>query len=139
MDSLSFISVPRTNTEDVLGAATLPMRDLEDAMQVGAARVCDARHIVTRDARDFGSSPLPAIDAAEALQLISWAPNAPVYLSVAQRGDDLFAVAADDGLRRGAYGGYEEDIDSCVENGPGLDAAFLGRSNNCETVGEVVR
>ena len=70
IELLRFVSVPETGTEDIRYAASLPMRDFEDAMQVAAARACGALHIVTRNARDFERSPIPAIDAAEALQLL---------------------------------------------------------------------
>ena len=62
-----FLSVAETGTEDVLYAMSLPMRDFEDAMQVAAARACSARHIVTRNARDYARSPIPAISPEEAL------------------------------------------------------------------------
>ena len=67
---LRIVSVARTGTEDLLYAASLPMRDFEDAMQVAAARACGASHIVTRNARDFERSPIPAIDADEALRML---------------------------------------------------------------------
>ena len=62
-----FLSVAETGTEDVLYAMSLPMRDFEDAMQVAAARACGARRIVTRNARDYARSPIPAISPQEAL------------------------------------------------------------------------
>lgn len=62
-----FISVPVTGTDDILYAVALPMRDFEDAMQVAAARACGARHIVTRNARDYARSPISAISPQEAL------------------------------------------------------------------------
>ena len=67
---LRIVSVAPTVTEDLLYAASLPMRDFEDAMQVAAARACGASHIVTRNARDYARSPIPAIDADEALRLL---------------------------------------------------------------------
>ena len=70
IDLLRFASVPQTGTDDVLYAAQLPMRDFEDAMQVAAARACGARYIVTRNARDFERSPIPAVDAVEALRTL---------------------------------------------------------------------
>ena len=70
IDLLRFASVPQTGTDDVLYAAQLPMRDFEDAMQVAAARVCGASHIVTRNARDYVRSPIPAIGADEAVRLL---------------------------------------------------------------------
>ncbi len=70
VDLLRFISVSQTGTEDILYAASLPMRDFEDAMQVAAARASGASHIVTRNSRDFERSPIPAVDVAEALRLL---------------------------------------------------------------------
>ena len=69
-DFMGFVSVADTGTADIQYAATLPMRDFEDAMQVAAARACGATHIVTRNARDFERSPIPVIGAKEALQLL---------------------------------------------------------------------
>jgi predicted nucleic acid-binding protein len=43
------------------------MADFEDAMQVAAARACGARHIVTRNVRDYQRSPIRAVDPQEAL------------------------------------------------------------------------
>ena len=63
----NFVEIAETSTEDIRYAAALEMRDFEDAMQVAAARACGARHIVTRNIRDFASSPIPAITPQEAL------------------------------------------------------------------------
>ena len=63
----NFAEIAQTNTESIRYAAALEMRDFEDAMQVAAARACGARHIVTRNIRDFASSPIPAITPQEAL------------------------------------------------------------------------
>ena len=64
---LSFARIAETNTEHLRYALELDMRDFEDAMQVAAAQACGARHIVTRNIRDFASSPIPAITPQEAL------------------------------------------------------------------------
>ena len=63
-----FLTVVTTSHESLLYALSLPMRDFEDAMQVAAARAAGVRHIVTRDVRDFASSPIPAITPEQALQ-----------------------------------------------------------------------
>ena len=65
-----FVSVATTNTEAVRYAAGLPMSDFEDAMQVAAARACGARHIVTRNVRDYQRSPIPAVDPRQAIRLL---------------------------------------------------------------------
>ena len=62
-----FVEVATTDTEAIRYAAGLPMGDFEDAMQVAAARACGARHIVTRNVRDYERSPIRAIDPQEAL------------------------------------------------------------------------
>ncbi|MXZ35864.1 MAG: PIN domain-containing protein [Acidobacteria bacterium] len=63
-----FVSVATTNMEAIRYAAGLPMSDFEDAMQVAAARACGARHIVTRNVRDYQRSPIPAVDPREAIR-----------------------------------------------------------------------
>ncbi len=62
-----FVTVATTDTEAVRYAAELPMADFEDAMQVAAARACGARHIITRNVRDYERSPIRAVDPQEAL------------------------------------------------------------------------
>ena len=62
-----FVAVATTDTDGVRYAAKLPMADFEDAMQVAAARACGARHIVTRNVRDYERSPIRAVDPQEAL------------------------------------------------------------------------
>lgn len=65
-----FVSVATTDTEAIRYAVGLPMSDFEDAMQVAAARACGARHIVTRNVRDYHRSPIPAVDPREAIRLL---------------------------------------------------------------------
>lgn len=55
-----FIQVAPTTTESVRYAASLPLRDFEDALQVAAAMACGAAAIVTRNVRDFARSPVRA-------------------------------------------------------------------------------
>ena len=62
-----FVGVATTDTEAIRYAAELPMEDFEDAMQVAAARACGARHIVTRNVRDYERSPIRAVSPQEAL------------------------------------------------------------------------
>ena len=62
-----FVEVATTDTEAIRYAAGLPMGDFEDAMQVAAARACGARHIVTRNVRDYERSPIRAIDPQQAI------------------------------------------------------------------------
>ena len=62
-----FVAVAPVDTEALRYALALPMADFEDAMQVAVARACGARHIVTRNVRDFARSPIPAITPGRAL------------------------------------------------------------------------
>ena len=63
-----FVEVAQTDTESVRYAAQLPMADFEDAMQVAAARACNAHLIITRNTRDYQQSPIPAITPQELLE-----------------------------------------------------------------------
>ena len=62
-----FVAVASTDAEAIRYAAELPMADFEDAMQVAAARACGARHIVTRNVKDYERSPISAISPQDAL------------------------------------------------------------------------
>ena len=64
---IRFVAVADCGTNAVAYAARLEMADFEDAMQVAAARACGARFVVTRNAKDFERSPIPAITPQEAL------------------------------------------------------------------------
>ena len=64
---MDYLAVAPTSTEAVRYAASLPMADFEDAMQVAAARACGAEYIVTRNLSDFERSPIPAVPPQEAL------------------------------------------------------------------------
>lgn len=68
---LSFAQIAETNTEHLRYALDLDMRDFEDAMQVAAARACEAQFIVTRNAGDFARSPIPNLTPAEAVAELS--------------------------------------------------------------------
>ena len=62
-----FVTVAPTSSEDFRYAASLDMPDLEDAMQVAAARACGATVIATRNVRDFRKTPVPGRTPAELL------------------------------------------------------------------------
>lgn len=62
-----FIRVAAGDAEAIRYAASLPMKDFEDAMQVAAARSCGASRIVTRNIKDYERSPIPAITPEQAL------------------------------------------------------------------------
>jgi hypothetical protein len=60
VDLTRFVSVAPTDTDALHFAATLPLKDFEDAMQVAAAWSTGATCIATRNLKDFRSSPIPA-------------------------------------------------------------------------------
>ncbi|MCY4477049.1 MAG: PIN domain-containing protein [Gammaproteobacteria bacterium] len=62
-----FIGVAAGDAQAIRYAASLPMKDFEDAMQVAAARSCGASRIVTRNIRDYERSPIPAVTPEQAL------------------------------------------------------------------------
>ena len=62
-----FVGVAAGGAEAVRYAASLPMKDFEDAMQVAAARSCGASRIVTRNIKHYQRSPIPAITPRQAL------------------------------------------------------------------------
>ncbi len=59
---LVWADVAKTGRADALAALGLPMSDFEDALQVAAAMACGAQFIITRNERDFKSSPVPALN-----------------------------------------------------------------------------
>lgn len=60
LDLLRFVQVAPTSTDSVRYAASLPMRDFEDALQVAAAVACGANTIATRNVRDYTRAPVRA-------------------------------------------------------------------------------
>ena len=67
-DLTAFATVAQTGTDALRYALALPLADLEDAMQVAAARECGAQYIATRNTKDFIHSPIPARTPAELLE-----------------------------------------------------------------------
>jgi len=67
-DLTGFASVAAAGTDDLRFALALPLPDLEDAMQVAAARACGAQYIATRNLKDFQASPVPARTPAQLLE-----------------------------------------------------------------------
>ena len=59
---LVWADVAKTGRPDALAALELPMRDFEDALQAAAAMACGAQFIITRNERDFKTSPVPALN-----------------------------------------------------------------------------
>ena len=68
LDLLRFVQVAPTSTDSVRYAASLPMRDFEDALQVAAAAACGANAIATRNVRDYARSPVRATTPAMLLK-----------------------------------------------------------------------
>ena len=64
---LDWAEIAPTDADSVRYAASLPMSDFEDALQVAAAAACGARQIVTRNLRDYEGSPILAVSPREAL------------------------------------------------------------------------
>jgi predicted nucleic acid-binding protein len=60
LDLLRFVQVAPTSSESVRYAASLPMRDFEDALQAAAAVACGANTIATRNVRDYARAPVRA-------------------------------------------------------------------------------
>ena len=67
-DLTGFVTVAPCDTDDLRYAASLPMPDLEDAMQVAAARACGAQYIATRNVKDFRKSPVLARTPADLVE-----------------------------------------------------------------------
>lgn len=57
---LQFVEVAPTTTKDALYAVTQNFTDFEDALQVAAARACNAEIIVTRNVKHYKRSHIPA-------------------------------------------------------------------------------
>ena len=62
-----FVEVASTDAHAVRYAASLPMKDFEDALQVAAAHSAGAGHIATRNIKDYARSPIPAMLPATAV------------------------------------------------------------------------
>lgn len=60
-DLLTFTRVATTGHENAEKALRFPMTDLEDAFQAASAVALGASFIVTRNEKDYRSSPVPAI------------------------------------------------------------------------------
>ena len=73
-DLLSWAQVATTGHLDALQALHLTMPDFEDALQASAALACGANYIITRNLRDFKSSPVLAL-TPEAFQSLSTNKN----------------------------------------------------------------
>jgi predicted nucleic acid-binding protein len=70
-DLSRFVAIAPTTTDHLRVAVKLPMSGFEDAMQVSAALAWNADFVVTRNRKDFMTSPIPAISPAEAIKRLS--------------------------------------------------------------------
>ncbi len=70
-DLLDFVEVAPVSTPDMHAALGLPMKDLEDAMQVAAALSFGARQLVTRNLPDYRRSAVPALAPRAFLELVA--------------------------------------------------------------------
>ena len=70
LELLEWADIASASADLVRFAASLEMTDFEDALQVAAARACDARVIVTRNLRDYDRSPIRALSPREALSAL---------------------------------------------------------------------
>jgi predicted nucleic acid-binding protein len=68
-DLLAFIDVPTVGKPDALKAWNYSLTDFEDALQVACAEADQADYIITRNLRDFASSPVPALSPESFLAL----------------------------------------------------------------------
>jgi hypothetical protein len=70
-DLLSVFDVATVDGDVLRHALSLGWSDFEDAVQVAAAVSAGATHVVTRNTKDFGSSPLPVLQPAEIAALLN--------------------------------------------------------------------
>jgi hypothetical protein len=66
---LGWAEVVTTHHSDALRALQLSMPDFEDALQASAAIACNADFIITRNVRDFKTSPITALTPEALLAL----------------------------------------------------------------------
>lgn len=66
-DLLSVFGVAPVDGDILKRAATLDMKDFEDAVACAAAEALGCDAVVTRNLADFDAAPLPAVDPATAL------------------------------------------------------------------------
>jgi len=70
LELLSVLEVAPVDGHVLEQALALPYRDLEDAVQMAAARQASADYLVTRDRAGYAAGPLPALSPAELLTLL---------------------------------------------------------------------
>jgi predicted nucleic acid-binding protein len=70
VDLLSVLDVATVDAHVVEQALALPYQDLEDAVQMAAARQARSDYLVTRDRAGYAAGPIPAVTPAELLALL---------------------------------------------------------------------
>ena len=70
VDLLSVFDIAAINTRVVEQALALPYRDLEDAVQMAAARQARCDYLITRDRAGYSAGPVPVVTPAEMLALL---------------------------------------------------------------------
>ena len=70
LELLSVLTIAPVDGHVIEQALALPYRDLEDAVQMAAARQAGADYLVTRDRAGYAAGPLPALTPAELLALL---------------------------------------------------------------------
>lgn len=58
---LQFVTIAPIKTKDAIFAASLNIKDLEGALQIAAAKACNAEMIITRNIKHYKSSPIKAV------------------------------------------------------------------------------
>ena len=70
-DVLTFLSVAAVDHDVIEQALNLPYPDFEDAVQMMAAVRSGVQYLATRNVRDYGRGPLPALQPVELLALLA--------------------------------------------------------------------
>jgi predicted nucleic acid-binding protein len=69
-DLLGFIDVVRVERQDFYRALSLPLKDIEDALQAAAAIRIDAEYLVTRNEIDFRGASIATATPSTILSLL---------------------------------------------------------------------
>ncbi len=67
---LKFVNVSSTDTKSAEYALSLDVPDFEDALQMSAAKECNADYIITRNIKHYKKSPILAITPKELLDKV---------------------------------------------------------------------
>lgn len=77
VDLLSVLGVATVNAHVMEQALALPYDDLEDAVQMAAARRARADYLVTRDRAGYAAGPVTAVSPTELLALLAGGQGRP--------------------------------------------------------------